>query len=46
MKIMYTEIHITDEQCADLKKWEKENDADAEELVQKLLIKFIDSLKD
>lgn len=42
---MYTEIQMTEEQSAKLKKWEKETGKDAELLVEELLLKFIDSLR-
>lgn len=42
---MYTEIRMTDEQSDKLKKWEQENGKDAEDLVEELMLKFIDSLQ-
>lgn len=44
MKKMYVEIIMTDEQSFKLQKWENDNNKDSEDLAQKLLLKFIDSL--
>lgn len=43
MKVMYTEIQMSDEQCEKLDEWEKKTGESAESLVMKLLFQFIDN---
>ena len=42
--VMYTEIHLTEEETKKLKKWEKETGEDAEEAIQCLVENFIKEL--
>ncbi|WP_312093807.1 hypothetical protein [Niallia sp.] len=44
MKVMYTELQMTEEKWEKLKKWEKETGIDAEEKVQELFEEFLKQL--
>lgn len=44
MKIMYTEIQMTDEQLQKLRAYELETGEDGEKLVERLFLNFIDSV--
>jgi hypothetical protein len=44
--VMYTEIHLTEEEAKKLKKWEKETGEDAEEMIQSLVENFVKELEE